>query len=104
MNFIAFWSIFFYQCLTFTLLRFSITALSQRIVFKVAEEPPIAKWLQPAFISLVVFLMLSLRLHFFFFNQTENLYLFFCNHRGHLIKIFNYVSLQFKSGASLGLL
>lgn len=103
MNFIAFWSIFFYQCLTFTLLRFSITALSQRIVFKVAEEPPIAKWLQPAFISLVVFLMLSLRLHFFF-NQTENLYLFFCNHRGHLIKIFNYVSLQFKSGASLGLL
>lgn len=41
---------------------------------------------------------------FFFFNQTENLYLFFCNHRGHLNKIFSYVSLQFKSGASLDLL
>lgn len=77
MNFIAFWSIFFYQCLTFTLLRFSITALSQRIVFKVAEEPPIAKWLQPAFVSLVVFLMLSLRLHFFFLIKQKTCIYFF---------------------------
>lgn len=68
--------VYFYQCLTFTLLHCSITALSQRIVFKVAEEPPLAKWLQPAFISLV-FLMLSLGLHFFFLIKQKTCIYFF---------------------------
>lgn len=72
------------------------------LVLQVADELPLAQWL-PAHLHCFVSISGAFPgMAFFFFFLTENLCLFiFGNHGSHLIRIFNYVSLQ--SGASVGL-